>query len=86
MTEIEKDRFRDENKDMWLLYPPLSGKHLKVQEGVGEREIELSVMRKETLKIEVLEGERGYWLDKFDECIGFGNSSEFRFPSGRLDN
>lgn len=62
--------------DMWLLYPPLAGKHLRVREGV-EDEVEVTVMGKEKLVIRT-EGRDAAleWWRTFEDVIAFGVSRE----------
>ncbi|GEM10024.1 guanine nucleotide exchange factor [Rhodotorula toruloides] len=43
--------------DLWLLYPPLAGKHLRVVEGPNRGEIEVTIMNKERLTFHVEGGD-----------------------------
>ncbi|KAI9513022.1 hypothetical protein F5148DRAFT_1273287 [Russula earlei] len=62
--------------DMWLLYPPLAGKHLKVAKVEGEdRAVQVTIMRKEKLDLvfsSVAMRERV--LSRFKECIEFASA------------
>lgn len=58
--------------EMWLSYPPLAGKHLRVQEGQQSNVIAVTVMRKETFVIHAeSEIERDLMLKNLTECIDF---------------
>lgn len=63
--------------DMWLLYPPLAGKHLRVVDGIYEAELEVSVMNKEKLiiKTESIEA-AAIWKMAFEDSIAFGSGRE----------
>lgn len=64
--------------DMWLCYPPLAGKVLRVSEGAGPNVLDLAVMRKETLHIQCESPElRNQMIAEFKECIEFAGSSKF---------
>lgn len=60
--------------DMWLLYPPLAGKVLRVAE-VEDTVFSVAIMRKETLYIhtESIQA-RDFMLKEFRECIDFASS------------
>ncbi|KZW00675.1 hypothetical protein EXIGLDRAFT_710990 [Exidia glandulosa HHB12029] len=63
--------------DMWLSYPPLAGKHLKVVELPGdENAFQIVVMKKETLTL-VSENRitRDQLMQHFIDCIDFAASS-----------
>jgi hypothetical protein len=75
--------------DMWLVFPPLAGKHLRttmtstdppgVVERDSDRTLQVLVMKRETLTIRCQSrAERDAWKDAFDECTAFGNSRMFR--------
>lgn len=75
--------------DMWLLYPPLAGKVLRVAE-VEDTVFSVAIMRKETLYIhtESIQA-RDFMLKEFRECIDFASSSTFflcvlRSPRSKL--
>ncbi|KAJ3750266.1 hypothetical protein DFH05DRAFT_1466655 [Lentinula detonsa] len=62
--------------DMWLSYPPLAGKVLRVSEVPGsETEMQVHIMRKETLTL-CLETrhERDGLMQDFKDCIEFASS------------
>lgn len=70
-----------EGPDMWLLYPPLAGKHLRVSEGRDEGELEIVVMKKERLSLRAESGRAAQeWKAAFEETIAFGMSRAYRFP------
>ncbi|KAI0321365.1 Dbl homology domain-containing protein [Amylostereum chailletii] len=62
--------------DMWLLYPPLAGKFLKVQAVEGsDTMLQVTVMRKEKLMVEVDSPQlRDKLLAEFQECIEFATT------------
>lgn len=65
-----------EGADMWLCYPPLAGKVLRVSE-VGGRDnaLEVAIMRKEHLILETRSREqRDSMMARFKECIEFSGS------------
>jgi hypothetical protein len=63
--------------DMWLLYPPLAGKHLRVGEGRSEGEFCVEVMRKERLFVDVRDQETaGEWRKVFEESFVFWTARE----------
>lgn len=77
-----------EGPDMWLMYPPLAGKHLRVNDGVYEGELEITVMLKEKLiiKMESIEA-AGIWKNAFEEAISFGSNRKLpSFPSTLLQS
>ncbi|GAA5948659.1 hypothetical protein JCM21900_005204 [Sporobolomyces salmonicolor] len=61
-------------QDLWLLYPPLAGKHLRVAEGQARGEIEIGIMGKERLTIRMNGGEEEAreWKATIEEAIQFG--------------
>ncbi|KAH7104448.1 hypothetical protein BKA62DRAFT_767520 [Auriculariales sp. MPI-PUGE-AT-0066] len=62
--------------DMWLSYPPLAGKHLKVLEMPGEEtSFQVLVMKKETLTL-TLENRlaRDQLMAHFNDCIDFASN------------
>jgi hypothetical protein len=74
-----------EGADMWLVFPPLAGKHLQTSlvsddpPGLVEREndraFQVLVMKRVTLTVKCQSrAERDAWKDAFDECTAFGNS------------
>ncbi|KAI5474752.1 hypothetical protein MNV49_002508 [Pseudohyphozyma bogoriensis] len=61
--------------DMWLLYPPLAGKHLRVGEGRRDGEFVVEVMRKERLFVDVRDPEVALeWRKAFEEASSFGTN------------
>lgn len=62
--------------DMWLCYPPLSGKVLRVAEVPGQDNIfTVAIMRKETLYIQVDSIQtRDFMLKEFKDCIDLASS------------
>ncbi|EIW86628.1 hypothetical protein CONPUDRAFT_134026 [Coniophora puteana RWD-64-598 SS2] len=73
MTEKECS---EREADMWLRYPPLSGKVLRVNEALGnDHAFQVHVMRKEVLLIETESvGKRNSILAEFRECISFART------------
>lgn len=67
-----------EGADLWLLFPPLAGRHLRVtRHGSDERAIEVLVMKKERLILRAsTPNERDAWVDAFDDTIAFGSTRE----------
>ena len=65
-----------EGADLWLLFPPLAGRHLRVTRyGTDERALEILVMKKERLILRTSTlHERDAWMDAFDDTIAFGNT------------
>ncbi|GAA5894598.1 hypothetical protein JCM5296_002899 [Sporobolomyces johnsonii] len=61
-------------QDLWLVYPPLAGKHLRVAEGQARGEIEIGIMGKERLTIRMNGGEEEArdWRATIEEAIQFG--------------
>ena len=59
---------------MWLLFPPLAGKHLRVRPVEHDPEaFEVVIMKRETLVIRCQnQSTRDTWLSAFDDCIRFG--------------
>ncbi|KAK4702245.1 hypothetical protein P7C70_g3984, partial [Phenoliferia sp. Uapishka_3] len=78
MTDAERiarGRGGGEGPDMWLLYPPLAGKHLRVRDGKGVGEVEVTVMKKEVLTVRTGSREEAEeWRKAFEEAIAFGNT------------
>ncbi|TFY55238.1 hypothetical protein EVG20_g9393, partial [Dentipellis fragilis] len=62
--------------DMWLLYPPLAGKHLKVAPLDGQdNAVQVTIMRKEKLTLEFESVRmRDRVLAEFRECIEFATA------------
>lgn len=79
MTPEERHQHEGE-ADMWLLYPPLAGKHLRVTQAASGRkdELEVRIMKKETLTIRVEDGFAAReWKNVFEEATAFGAQREF---------
>ncbi|KAF9044802.1 hypothetical protein BDZ89DRAFT_1058899 [Hymenopellis radicata] len=74
MTAEERDAGGSDGPDMWLCYPPLAGKVLRVSE-LSPDTLQVAVMRKENI---ILQAEsiqaRNFMLAEFCECIEFANS------------
>ncbi|TFK57175.1 hypothetical protein OE88DRAFT_1650792 [Heliocybe sulcata] len=71
-----EDRASVDGADMWLCYPPLAGKHLRVAEVDGsDTEVQITILRKEVV---TLRTESVYARDKLvadlKECIEFAAS------------
>lgn len=66
-----------EGPDLWLMYPPLSSKHLRVSDGPTKSEIEVVVMKREKLTIHVGDGVSAReWKAAFDDAAAFGAARE----------
>ncbi|KAF8527975.1 hypothetical protein BU17DRAFT_38575 [Hysterangium stoloniferum] len=66
--------------DMWLLYPPLAGKHLRVLEhpdkgeACSDNALQVLILKKETLVLETQsKANRDFLMKEFNECIEAGN-------------
>ncbi|TFK30530.1 hypothetical protein FA15DRAFT_662501 [Coprinopsis marcescibilis] len=66
----------NEGADMWLCYPPLAGKVLRVSEVEGQdNALQVAIMRKETLILETDSIQsRDHLVAAFRECIEFSGS------------
>ncbi|KAK0198362.1 hypothetical protein F5146DRAFT_1019376 [Armillaria mellea] len=76
MTPEERSAGGADGPDMWLCYPPLAGKVLRVSEVSGqETALNVAIMRKEHifLQTESIQA-RNFMLSEFRECIEFANS------------
>jgi len=63
--------------EMWLSYPPLAGKHLRIQEGEQSNVVAVTVLRKETFVIHTeSEIERDLMMKSLGECIEFASGGE----------
>ena len=68
-----EERAHSGDADMWLLYPPLAGKHLRVVDGQVAGELEVTIMRKEKLYIRTEDAATAReWRMAFDEAVEFG--------------
>ncbi|KAJ7783876.1 hypothetical protein DFH07DRAFT_208579 [Mycena maculata] len=76
MSPEDRSQNGSDGPDMWLCYPPLAGKVLRVSEVEGQdNAIEIAIMRKETLIIQVESTHvRNFMLAEFKECIAFAGS------------
>ncbi|KAF7339399.1 hypothetical protein MSAN_02153800 [Mycena sanguinolenta] len=81
MSPEERSQAGPDGADMWLCYPPLAGKVLRVSEVEGqENALEIAIMRKETLIIEAESAHvRNFMMAEFKECIAFAASCGRRF-------
>lgn len=68
--------------EMWLLFPPLAGKHLRVALVDNDPcALEVLVMKKERLVLRApTPRDRDAWMDHFDDAIAFGASSASPCP------
>ncbi|UZJ56586.1 hypothetical protein CBS101457_005906 [Exobasidium rhododendri] len=66
--------------DMWLLYPPLAGKHLRVTDnGVQGNSISVQILKKETLVIHTESREaKVEWMNEFEQCRQFATNLGLR--------
>ncbi|ORY26875.1 hypothetical protein BCR39DRAFT_539899 [Naematelia encephala] len=68
--------------EMWLMYPPLAGKHLTVAEGAQSNVLVVTVMRKETFMIHAEnEVARDQMIKDMIDCIDFAASASRRTTS-----
>ncbi|KAJ6610077.1 hypothetical protein B0H10DRAFT_2294124 [Mycena sp. CBHHK59/15] len=76
MTPEERNQSGSDGADMWLCYPPLAGKVLRVSEVEGQdNAIEVAIMRKENLILQTESAQvRNFMLAEFRECISFAGS------------
>ncbi|KAJ6575203.1 hypothetical protein B0H19DRAFT_934307 [Mycena capillaripes] len=76
MSPEERNQNGSDGADMWLCYPPLAGKVLRVSEVEGQdNAIEIAIMRKETLLVQAESVHvRNFMLAEFKECIAFAGS------------
>ncbi|KAI0788546.1 hypothetical protein C8Q75DRAFT_719820 [Abortiporus biennis] len=74
MTREEQARFGSEGPDMWLLYPPLAGKHLRVAAVEGSATaLNVTILRKEVLTLQAESPQlRDKLIHEFRECIDAG--------------
>ncbi|KAK7694812.1 hypothetical protein QCA50_002000 [Cerrena zonata] len=78
MSREEFSRFGPDGPDMWLLYPPLAGKHLRVAPVDGsDTELAVTILRKETLILRADSPQlRDRLVYEFRECIDAGANSK----------
>ncbi|KAJ7103442.1 hypothetical protein B0H15DRAFT_767714 [Mycena belliarum] len=76
MSPEERNQYGPDGADMWLCYPPLAGKVLRVSEVEGQdNAIEVAIMRKETLILQTESAHvRNFMLAEFKECINFAGT------------
>ncbi|TIB75321.1 hypothetical protein E3Q16_00806 [Wallemia mellicola] len=75
--------------DMWLSFPPLSGKFLKATQNKQENAFDLGIMNKETLTIKVESTEaRDSWIQDISNCtqFAFNGTTNKPPPSDQLQN
>ncbi|CAL1695493.1 unnamed protein product [Somion occarium] len=74
MTKEEMSRYGPDGPDMWLLYPPLAGKHLRVAPVEGSATaLNVTILRKETLTVSTGSPQtRDRLVYEFRECIDAG--------------
>ncbi|CAO1630238.1 unnamed protein product [Parajaminaea phylloscopi] len=63
----------EQGQDMWLLFPPLAGKHLQVSEVAGtDADLSITILKKETVRIKLQsQDERAQWMRAFANCNAF---------------
>ncbi|KAK0208259.1 hypothetical protein DFS33DRAFT_1371746 [Desarmillaria ectypa] len=76
MTPEERSAGGADGPDMWLCYPPLAGKVLRVSEVSGqETALNVAIMRKEHIFLHTESVQaRNFMISEFQECIEFANS------------
>ncbi|KAK0465075.1 uncharacterized protein EV420DRAFT_1512742 [Desarmillaria tabescens] len=76
MTPEERSAGGADGPDMWLCYPPLAGKVLRVSEVSGqETALNVAIMRKEHIFLQTESVQaRNFMISEFRECIEFANS------------
>ncbi|KAH9898007.1 hypothetical protein C8Q73DRAFT_788234 [Cubamyces lactineus] len=78
MTPKEMEAAGRDGPDMWLLYPPLTGKHLRVAP-VDDYSLSVTILRKETLILRTdSTSARDRLITDFNECI---ETASMLFPS-----
>ena len=80
MTTAERAEKGGNGADMWLLYPPLAGKHLRVTDnGALGNSISVQILKKETIMIHTESRESKLdWIDQFDQCQKFATNLGLR--------
>lgn len=70
---------------MWLLFPPLAGKHVQVADVVGsEFAMSVTILRKETLTLVVESREaKEEWMSAFAACNAFATEMGLKLKSGQ---
>lgn len=76
MTPEEQAEYEGQGADMWLCYPPLAGKVLRLVELEGrDNALQVAIMRKEFLTLELSSPDTCSALNKhLKECIEFSSS------------
>ncbi|KAJ7631001.1 hypothetical protein FB45DRAFT_747624 [Roridomyces roridus] len=76
MSSEDRNQNGPDGSDMWLCYPPLAGKVLRVSEVEGQdNAIAIAIMRKETLIVQTESAHvRNFMMAEFKECIAFSAS------------
>ncbi|WAR61831.1 hypothetical protein PtB15_12B523 [Puccinia triticina] len=68
-----KEQCSPNHPNMWLMYPPLAGKHLQVNPVGSETDFEVIAMGKEAVRVSVnTQAERDAWVQHLQEAIEFG--------------
>ncbi|KZT72762.1 hypothetical protein DAEQUDRAFT_762575 [Daedalea quercina L-15889] len=88
MKPRDRAQFGPDGPDMWLMYPPLAGKHLRVSpSGDSDTALSVTVLRKETLTLHTLTPAlRDRLYSEFAECIDAAailSSTKSPPPSGQ---
>ncbi|GAC71332.1 hypothetical protein PANT_2d00059 [Moesziomyces antarcticus T-34] len=70
--------------DMWLLYPPLAGKHLRVADLGGQgNTLSITILKKETLTVHTDSREaKDEWLEHFADCQKFAANLGLKVKTG----
>ncbi|CAO1617326.1 unnamed protein product [Sympodiomycopsis kandeliae] len=84
MTPAERSQRNLGPDGMWLLFPPLAGKHLKVSEAGGAgNALNITILKKETIKIHVQSRqEKDEWLAAFEDCNKFATNMGLKLKTG----
>lgn len=80
MLDSRPDRVGDGGPlpEMWLLYPPLAGRHLSVLSGGVENELIVTVMQRENFLLTFDDREtREEMLADLQACIEFASDSQY---------
>ncbi|PWY99769.1 hypothetical protein BCV70DRAFT_145112, partial [Testicularia cyperi] len=70
--------------DMWLLYPPLAGKHLRVADLGGQGNVlSITILKKEKLIVQTESRQaKEEWLQRFDDCQKFAATMGLKLKTG----
>lgn len=73
--------------EMWLMYPPLAGKHLRVDKALDPLAFEVTVMKREKVVVKVATREsRDAWVRSLEDAIDFGSArASLRLLRGGTD-